>query len=104
MGEVVGAAADVAIVTSDNPRNEDPQAIADMLLTGLHRQQVQIELELDRARAIARALELATPDDVVVIAGKGHETGQVVQGRSLPFSDVDQVRAWDTLHVANQPT
>lgn len=103
MGEVVGAAADLAIVTSDNPRNEDPRAIAEMLIAGLHRQQVQIELELDRARAIARALELATPDDVVVIAGKGHETGQVVQGRSSPFSDVDQVREWVTLHGASKP-
>jgi UDP-N-acetylmuramoyl-L-alanyl-D-glutamate--2,6-diaminopimelate ligase len=104
MGEVVGAAADLAIVTSDNPRNEDPRAIADMLLAGLRRQQVQTELELDRARAIARALELATPEDVVVIAGKGHETGQVVGGRSLPFSDVAQVRQWVMLRGASQPT
>lgn len=103
MGEVVGAGADLALVTSDNPRNEDPQAIADMLLAGLRSsfassqrgsKQVQIEVELDRARAIARALELATPDDVVVIAGKGHETGQVVRGRSSPFSDIDQVQQW----------
>jgi UDP-N-acetylmuramoyl-L-alanyl-D-glutamate--2,6-diaminopimelate ligase len=94
MGEVVGAGADLAIVTSDNPRNEDPQAIAEMLLAGLRRTQIQIEVELDRARAISRALELATPDDVVVIAGKGHETGQVVLGQTAPFSDIDQVRQW----------
>jgi UDP-N-acetylmuramoyl-L-alanyl-D-glutamate--2,6-diaminopimelate ligase len=94
MGEVVGAGADLAIVTSDNPRNEDPQAIAEMLLVGLRRTQVQTEVELDRARAISRALELATPGDVVVIAGKGHETGQVVRGHTTPFSDVDQVREW----------
>jgi UDP-N-acetylmuramoyl-L-alanyl-D-glutamate--2,6-diaminopimelate ligase len=99
MGEVVGAGADVAIVTSDNPRNEDPQAIADMLLAGLRQQQVQIEVELDRARAIARALELATPDDVVVIAGKGHETGQVVQGIGVPFADADEVRRWVMLRA-----
>jgi UDP-N-acetylmuramoyl-L-alanyl-D-glutamate--2,6-diaminopimelate ligase len=104
MGEIVGAAVDLAIVTSDNPRNEDPQAIADMLLEGLRRTQVQIELELDRARAIARALALATPDDVVVIAGKGHETGQLVRGHSSPFSDVDQVRQWVMLHGASEPT
>jgi UDP-N-acetylmuramoyl-L-alanyl-D-glutamate--2,6-diaminopimelate ligase len=104
MGEVVGAAADLAIVTSDNPRNEDPQAIAEMLLAGLRRTQVQIEVELDRARAIARAIEIATPDDVVVIAGKGHETGQVVRGRTLPFSDVDQVRQSVMLHGASKPT
>jgi UDP-N-acetylmuramoyl-L-alanyl-D-glutamate--2,6-diaminopimelate ligase len=104
MGEVVGAGADVAIVTTDNPRNEDPQAIADMLLAGLRQQQVQIEVELDRARAIARALELATPDDVVVIAGKGHETGQVVQGVDVPFADAEEVRRWVMLRAASKPT
>ncbi len=98
MGEVVGAGADLAIVTSDNPRNEDPQAIAEMLLVGLRRTRVQIEVELDRGRAIARALELATPEDVVVIAGKGHETGQVVLGHTAPFSDIDQVREWVMMH------
>jgi UDP-N-acetylmuramoyl-L-alanyl-D-glutamate--2,6-diaminopimelate ligase len=102
MGEVVGAGADLAIVTSDNPRNEDPRAIADMLLVGLRRGQLEIELELDRARAIARALDLATPEDVVVIAGKGHETGQVVAGCSSPFSDIDQVRQWAMLRGASE--
>ena len=102
MGEVVGAAADLAIVTSDNPRDEDPAAIAEMLLIGLRRSQVQIDIELDRARAIARALELATPQDVVVIAGKGHETGQLVRGHTTPFSDIDQVRDWVMLRGASQ--
>jgi UDP-N-acetylmuramoyl-L-alanyl-D-glutamate--2,6-diaminopimelate ligase len=94
MGEIVGAAADLAIVTSDNPRNEDPRAIAQMLLAGLHLQQAQIEVEFDRARAIARALQQSTPGDVVVIAGKGHETGQLVRGKTVPFSDIEQVREW----------
>lgn len=104
MGEVVGRAADLAIVTSDNPRDEDPRAIAEMLIAGLNQTQVQIEVELDRSRAIAHALELANPGDVVVIAGKGHESGQVVRGHALPFSDVDRVRDWVILRGASKPT
>jgi UDP-N-acetylmuramoyl-L-alanyl-D-glutamate--2,6-diaminopimelate ligase len=93
MGEAVGARADVAIVTSDNPRGEEPQAIADMLLEGLRTGgRAQVEVELDRGRAIERALELAGPRDVVVVAGKGHETGQEVHGEVLPFSDHDEIR------------
>jgi UDP-N-acetylmuramoyl-L-alanyl-D-glutamate--2,6-diaminopimelate ligase len=93
MGEAVGRAAELALVTSDNPRDEDPQAIAAMLIAGLERVGANYELELDRARAIARAIELARPRDVVVIAGKGHEQGQRVGGHTLPFSDADVVRA-----------
>lgn len=93
MGEAVGARADVAIVTSDNPRREDPQAIADMLVAGLRSGgRAQVEVVLDRRLAIARALELAGPRDVVVVAGKGHETGQEVGGEVLSFSDHDEVR------------
>jgi UDP-N-acetylmuramoyl-L-alanyl-D-glutamate--2,6-diaminopimelate ligase len=92
MGAVVGAGADLAIVTNDNPRNENPQTIADMLLVGLRRGRARIVVELDRARAIELALHEAGPADVVVVAGKGHETGQVVRGRTLPFSDIDQLR------------
>ncbi|PRP92624.1 UDP-N-acetylmuramoyl-L-alanyl-D-glutamate--2,6-diaminopimelate ligase [Enhygromyxa salina] len=92
MGAVVGAGAELAIVTSDNPRSEDPQAIADMLLAGLRQGSARVLVELDRARAIELAVHEAGPGDVVVVAGKGHETGQVVRGRTLPFSDVDQLR------------
>jgi UDP-N-acetylmuramoyl-L-alanyl-D-glutamate--2,6-diaminopimelate ligase len=93
MGEAVGALADVAIVTNDNPRGEDPQQIANMLMEGLHAGgRARVELLLDRREAIERALELATPGDVVVVAGKGHEAGQETGGRSLPFSDRDEVR------------
>jgi UDP-N-acetylmuramoyl-L-alanyl-D-glutamate--2,6-diaminopimelate ligase len=93
MGEAVGARADVAIVTNDNPRGEDPQAIADMLVEGLRAGgRAEIEILLDRRRAIERALELAEPGDVVVVAGKGHETGQEVGGTTVPFSDHDEVR------------
>jgi UDP-N-acetylmuramoyl-L-alanyl-D-glutamate--2,6-diaminopimelate ligase len=84
MGRIASELADVALVTSDNPRGEEPQAIVDEILAGVHG---DVEVELDRRRAIERALELAAPGDVVVIAGKGHEQGQEVAGRVLPFDD-----------------
>ena len=88
MGEAVGAAVELAVVTTDNPRREDPQAIAAMLVAGLERGgRARVVLEADRARAIALALAEARPEDVVVIAGKGHETGQTIGEETLPFSD-----------------
>jgi UDP-N-acetylmuramoyl-L-alanyl-D-glutamate--2,6-diaminopimelate ligase len=90
MGAAVAAGADVAVLTSDNPRSEDPQAIADAVLTGLLPGLVDASdarVELDRRAAIAAALADAQPGDVVVIAGKGHETGQTTAGRTIAFDD-----------------
>ncbi len=84
MGRIASELADVVVVTSDNPRSEDPQAIVDEILGGV---EGEVEVELDRRRAIERALELAAPGDVVVIAGKGHEQGQEIGGRVVPFDD-----------------
>ena len=93
MGEAVGARADLAIVTSDNPRDEDPGAIAAALAVAVRAGgRATVEIELDRAAAIAGALALAGAGDVVVVAGKGHEQGQVVRGQTRPFSDVEVVR------------
>ncbi len=93
MGEAVGAAADVAVVTTDNPRREAPEVIAGMLIAGVERGgRARVIAEADRARAIALALELAGPHDVVVIAGKGHEEGQSIGGETLPFSDREALR------------
>ncbi|MBZ5715321.1 Mur ligase family protein [Nannocystis pusilla] len=93
MGEAVGSAADVAVVTTDNPRREDPRQIAANLRAGLSRGgRAQIVEEPDRLRAIAMALELAQPGDVVVVAGKGHESGQTIGDETLPFSDRAMVR------------
>ncbi|MCX4244304.1 Mur ligase family protein [Paraliomyxa miuraensis] len=93
MGEAVGSRADVAVVTNDNPRGEDPQIIAEMLMEGLVAGgRARIEVCLDRREAIERALERAGSGDVVVVAGKGHESGQEVEGQILPFSDHDVVR------------
>ncbi|HEY3190986.1 MAG TPA: cyanophycin synthetase, partial [Solirubrobacteraceae bacterium] len=87
MGAAVAAGSDVAVLTSDNPRSEDPQAIADAVLPGLAGGPASASVELDRRAAIARALAGAQPGDVVVIAGKGHETGQTAGGRTVPFDD-----------------
>jgi UDP-N-acetylmuramoyl-L-alanyl-D-glutamate--2,6-diaminopimelate ligase len=84
MGRLASQLADVAIVTSDNPRSEDPEAIAAEIVAGADG---EVELELDRAAAIARAVELAEPGDVVLIAGKGAEPGQELADRTVPFDD-----------------
>src|SRR3954470_9675800 len=87
MGQVVTELADFALVTSDNPRSEDPAAIAADVVDGL-----DLEVELDRRRAIERRLEQARAGDVVVIAGKGHDQGQEIAGRKLPFDDREVAR------------
>lgn len=90
MGEVATRLADLAIVTSDNPRSEDPRTIVDQVVAGAH---ANHEIEVDRAAAIARAIAAARDGDVVLIAGKGHETYQEVAGSRLPFSDAEVARA-----------
>jgi UDP-N-acetylmuramoyl-L-alanyl-D-glutamate--2,6-diaminopimelate ligase len=86
MGRIASDLADVAIVTSDNPRSEDPLAIIAEVVAGMDGDQT---VEPDRARAIERAVELARPGDVVVIAGKGHERGQEAGGIVVPFDDAE---------------
>ena len=90
MGRAAAQLADRVIVTSDNPRSEDPEAILDEILSGSGS---GVEREVDRRRAIARALHAAAPGDVVVLAGKGHEQGQeFAHGRKIPFDDVTAAR------------
>jgi UDP-N-acetylmuramoyl-L-alanyl-D-glutamate--2,6-diaminopimelate ligase len=88
MGRVARELADVAVVTSDNPRSEDPSGIIDEIVGGSG----GFEIEPDRRAAITHAIELAEPGDVVVIAGKGHEQGQEAAGRMLPFDDREVAR------------
>jgi UDP-N-acetylmuramoyl-L-alanyl-D-glutamate--2,6-diaminopimelate ligase len=90
MGAAARRLADRVLVTSDNPRNEVPEAIIDQVMEGAG---PDAEREVDRRRAIARAVETAEPGDVVVIAGKGHEQGQEFEnGRKEPFDDVTVAR------------
>jgi UDP-N-acetylmuramoyl-L-alanyl-D-glutamate--2,6-diaminopimelate ligase len=94
MGEAVGSRADLAIVTNDNPRDEPPEIIANAILAGLKRGgRAECVVELDRARAIARALDSAKPNDVVLICGKGHETEQTIASMHTHFDDAACVRA-----------
>ncbi len=90
MGQVAAKLADRVVVTSDNPRFEDPQAIIAAVLEGMGRRDVAIP---DRARAIGYAIREARDNDVILVAGKGHEDVQLVAGKRLPFSDVDTARA-----------
>ncbi len=89
MGGVAASRADLALVTSDNPRNEDPAAIVADILAGMPPGQ---RVLLDRAEAIRLAIGEAKPGDVVLIAGKGHEEYQEIQGARLPFSDMNEAR------------
>ncbi len=93
MGQVVESLADVAVVTTDNPRFEDPQTIAANVLSGFERPN-EARWIPDRATAIHYALSLAGPDDCVIVAGRGHEAFQVVGDQRLPLDDRDVVRRW----------
>ena len=88
MGAVAVADSDIVIVTDDNPRSEDPSLIrADIMAGAPGAHEIG-----DRRYAIAFAIEHAEPDDIVLIAGKGHEQGQIIMGRVLPFDDVEVAR------------
>jgi len=89
MGEVAGNWSDYCIITSDNPRGEDPQQIIGEVLPGIARSKLGGNAEVlpDRADAISRAIRLAGQGDVLLIAGKGHETSQIFNGYSVPFDD-----------------
>ena len=92
MGEAAGSLADIVVLTSDNPRSEDPLAIMNDALVGVQKTGKGCLLEADRALAIRQALERAREGDVVLIAGKGHETYQVVGDRTLAFDDREVAR------------
>jgi UDP-N-acetylmuramoyl-L-alanyl-D-glutamate--2,6-diaminopimelate ligase len=88
MGAVASRLSDVVIVTSDNPRSEPPEAILEEIQRGMNGgRKAERHAIVDRREAIARALEMARPGDAVVIAGKGHETYQVLRDRTVPFDD-----------------
>jgi UDP-N-acetylmuramoyl-L-alanyl-D-glutamate--2,6-diaminopimelate ligase len=92
MGRAGSALSDLAVVTSDNPRSEDPEAIIAEILAGTENG-AAVEVEPDRRAAIALALGRARPGDTVVIAGKGHEQGQELGGgRKIPFDDREVAR------------
>ena len=93
MGAIAAKLADQVIVTSDNPRNESPEEIIADIMTGIPETSASITIQVDRARAIRAAVSNAEADDIVLIAGKGHEDYQEVHGERLPFSDIEIARA-----------
>ncbi len=92
MGQAAAANSDFVVLTSDNPRSEDPLAIMNDALVGIRRTDVPHIVEPDRATAIARAIKEARPGDIVILAGKGHETYQVLKDKTIGFDDREVAR------------
>ena len=88
MGGIAATLGDLAILTSDNPRSEDPDAILNEMLEGVGQEQKKKVLRIsDRKEAIRAAVQMADRGDIILIAGKGHETYQEIQGKRFPFND-----------------
>ena len=87
MGEVSGKLADLTIITSDNPRNEEPQAIIDDIKTGISKTEGKYVEIIDRKEAIAYAIHHGQPGDIIVLAGKGHEDYQEIEGVKHPMDE-----------------
>jgi UDP-N-acetylmuramoyl-L-alanyl-D-glutamate--2,6-diaminopimelate ligase len=87
MGRFAAEQSDLVVLTSDNPRSEDPQAILDEILTGMGDTATRCIIEPDRRLAIARAIAEAQPGDIVLLAGKGHEKVQILRDGTIPFDD-----------------
>ncbi len=92
MGALAASFSDVCVITSDNPRTEDPNRIIEDIVAGTHQGHSEVVIEIDRRNAIERALELAKPGDFVLVAGKGHETYQIFKDRTIHFDDREVVR------------
>jgi UDP-N-acetylmuramoyl-L-alanyl-D-glutamate--2,6-diaminopimelate ligase len=92
MGRAAAEGSDMVVITSDNPRSEDPEAILREILPGVQAVGTRYVVEPDRAAAIRAAIDEARDNDVVLIAGKGHERVQIVAGRNLPFDDAEEAR------------
>ena len=92
MGEAAGRSSDIVVLTSDNPRSEDPLLIINDAIVGVQRTKAKVLVEPDRERAIEIALDQARPGDIVLLAGKGHETSQVLRDRAIDFDDREMAR------------
>ena len=92
MGEAAGRGSDFVVLTSDNPRSEDPVAIINDAVVGLQKTGVKYSVEADRRKAIALAIGEARPGDIVLLAGKGHEKVQITRAGTVPFDDLEVAR------------
>lgn len=99
MARAVSSASDVTVVTSDNPRFEDPESILDEIEPGVLSDRTRYVRQVNRRAAIHEALSMASPDDIVLIAGKGHENYQIVGGQKLPFDDRAVVKDFYQLEI-----
>ena len=101
MGVVADQGSDIVILTSDNPRSEEPKAIVEDIRSGIDRSRNETNLliDCDRRRAIHQGLELARSGDAVLIFGKGHEEYQILRDRVVPFSDRQVVEEWLSGHA-----
>jgi UDP-N-acetylmuramoyl-L-alanyl-D-glutamate--2,6-diaminopimelate ligase len=93
MGEAAGRGSDFVVLTSDNPRSEDPLAIINDAVVGLQKSGVKYSVEPDRRKAIALGIGEARPGDIVLLAGKGHEKVQITREGAAPFDDLEVARA-----------
>ena len=87
MGEISGRIADYTIITSDNPRTEDPQKIVDQIEEGIKKTKGNYKVIVDRIEAIKQAIKMANKKDIIVLAGKGHEPYQEINGVKYPFDE-----------------
>lgn len=94
MGAIASSFSDICVVTSDNPRTEDPNRIIEDVLAGTRQGNAEVTVEMDRRKAIEAALELARKGDFVLVAGKGHETYQIFKDRTIHFDDREVVREY----------
>ena len=91
MGRIAAALSDVAVVTSDNPRSEDPQTIIEEITEGIGKHDSKVIVDIDRTSAIRKALDVAREGDVVVLAGKGQETYQILASGKIHFDEREVV-------------
>jgi UDP-N-acetylmuramoyl-L-alanyl-D-glutamate--2,6-diaminopimelate ligase len=92
MGEAAGSLSDLVVLTSDNPRSEDPLRVINDVVVGLQKANAKYRIEPDRERALAIAMDEARAGDIVLLAGKGHETSQVLKDRTIEFDDREKAR------------
>jgi len=92
MGEAAGSLSDLVVLTSDNPRSEDPLRVINDVVVGLQKANAKYRTEPDRERALAAAIDEAKAGDIVLLAGKGHETSQVLKDRTIEFDDREKAR------------
>ena len=94
MGEISGKLSDYTVITSDNPRNEDPEVIAKEIENGIKHISANYSIILSRKQAIKKALEIARAGDIVLIAGKGHEADQIIGDKRIKFNDKETAKTF----------